>query len=184
MPLTGHADTRLILIRGNSGSGKSTLASRIRAARPRGVAIISQDQLRREILQVRDHPGNAAVEYIALSARFALDHGFHTIVEGILYDEIYGDALRSLTTDHHGLTCCYRYGLAFEETLRRHTTRDKSCAFGVEEMRRWWRDSDVLHGVQEKVIGPLETLDESVSRVLRDCGWCDEDPPWSSLIGP
>lgn len=141
MPSTGHADTRLILIRGNSGSGKSTLASRIRAARPRGVAIIGQDQLRREIMRVRDHPGNAAVEYIALSARFTLDHGFHTIVEGILYDEIYGDALRSLITDHRGLTRCYRYGLAFEETL-----------------------------------------DESVIRVLRDCGWGDEDRPRSPLI--
>jgi ABC-type glutathione transport system ATPase component len=50
---TGSTDTRLIVIRGNSGSGKSYLAQAIRDARPRGVAIVAHDVLRREILHVR-----------------------------------------------------------------------------------------------------------------------------------
>lgn len=74
MTATGSADTRLILLRGNSASGKSSLARAIRAARPRGIAIVGQDQLRRDILHVNEEPGTLAVGYLDLSARYALDH--------------------------------------------------------------------------------------------------------------
>ena len=74
---TGSADTRLVLLRGNSASGKSRLARSIRAARPRGIAIVGQDQLRRDILHVNEKPGNLTVGYLDLSARYALDHGLH-----------------------------------------------------------------------------------------------------------
>ncbi|HIW62800.1 MAG TPA: zeta toxin family protein, partial [Candidatus Stackebrandtia excrementipullorum] len=60
---TGVEQSRLIIIRGNSGSGKTTLAHAIRKARPRGVAIVAHDVLRREILHVRDHPGALSVAY-------------------------------------------------------------------------------------------------------------------------
>jgi len=64
---------------------------------------------------VRDQPGALSVDYIDLSARFALDHGIHAIVEGILHDEIYGDMFRHLLADHRGLSSCYRYDVPFEE---------------------------------------------------------------------
>lgn len=121
----GSERTRLIIIRGNSGTGKSTLAAAIRAARPRGVAIVGHDQLRREILHVRDYPGTPAAGYVDLSARYALDCGLHTVVEGILHDEIYGDLLRQLIDDHLGISRCYRYDVTFEETLRRHATKPR-----------------------------------------------------------
>src|SRR5690606_32290560 len=73
----GTADSRFIIIRGNSGSGKSILAQAIRSARPRGVAILGHDPLRREILHVSDRPGALSVDYIDMSARFALDNGLH-----------------------------------------------------------------------------------------------------------
>lgn len=56
-------------------TGKSALAAGIRAACPRGVAIVGHDQLRREILHVRDCPGKPAAGYLDLSARYALDSG-------------------------------------------------------------------------------------------------------------
>lgn len=172
MGSTGDESTRLVLIRGNSGSGKSALAAGIRAARPRGIAIVGHDQLRREILHVRDHPGALSVEYLDLSARFALDHGVHAVVEGILPTEIYGEMLRRLAADHRGVTRCYRYHLPFEETLRRHATRGvKSREFGETEMRSWWRDADPLTGVDEQIIDRTASLDDSITRVLRDCGW-------------
>lgn len=65
--LVGSEDSRLIIIRGNSGSGKSSLAKAIRAARPRGIAIVGQDVLRREVLHVRDHPETLSVPYMDLS---------------------------------------------------------------------------------------------------------------------
>lgn len=54
--LVGSAGSRLIIICGNSGSGKSSLAKAIRTARPRGIAIVGHDVLRREILHGR-HSG-------------------------------------------------------------------------------------------------------------------------------
>jgi len=159
------------VIRGNSGSGKSALAAGVRAARPRGIAIVGHDQLRREVLHVRDEPGTLSVDYINLSARFALDHGLHTIIEGILHEEIYGDMLRRLLTDHRGWSRCYRYDLTFEETLRRHTTKPKAAEFGETQMRRWWRDADPLTEIAESIIDQGPALSDSVSRVVADCGW-------------
>lgn len=169
----GTDETRLIVIRGNSGTGKSALAAAIRAARPRGVAIVSQDLLRRQILHVRDHPGNPAVDYIELSARYALNAGLHVVIEGILYEDIYGDMLRKLLADHRGVSCCYRYEMSFDETLRRHATKADSDEFGETEMRQWWRDADRLAGTAEVPISAGIRLTDSVQRVFDDCGWAD-----------
>lgn len=171
MASVGSGSTRLILIRGNSGTGKSALAAAIRAARPRGIAIVGQDQLRREILNVRERPGTPAVGYIDLSARYALDQGLHVVVEGILYDEIYGEMLRRLLVDHRGITRCYRYDITFEESLRRHSTKAEANEFGEAQMAQWWRDADPLVGVEETHIGPGPSLEDTTQRVLRECGW-------------
>ena len=174
MAATGSADTRLILLRGNSASGKSSLARSIRTARPRGIAILGQDQLRREILHTHERPGNPTVGYIDLSARYALDHGLHVIVEGILYAHIYGDMLGRLLADHCGLSRCYRYQLTFEETARRHASKPQAAEYGPSEMREWWQEFDPLPGVTEKIIGPDESLEAATARVLADCGWVAE----------
>lgn len=169
--LVGDASTRLIVIRGNSGSGKSTLAAAIRKSRPRGIAIVGQDQLRREILHVPDQAG-LAVGYIDLTARFALDHGLHVIIEGILQAEIYGGMLRRLLDDHRGVSTCYRYDVTFAETLRRHATKGmKAEEFGRDEMRSWWQDQDPLPGVAEKPIAQDSKLPDTVRMVLTDCRW-------------
>jgi hypothetical protein len=169
---TGDAQTRLVVVRGNSGSGKSALAAAVRAARPRGVAVLGQDVLRRQILHVPDGPGALSVPYLDLSARFALDHGLHVVVEGILHAEVYGDVLRGLVDDHVGVSRCYRYELPFEETVRRHATKGATAQeFGEREMRSWWRGPDPLHGVAERVIGPDSTLERTLQTVLSDCGW-------------
>lgn len=171
MSMTGSSDTRLILLRGNSASGKSSLARAIRAARPRGIAILGQDQLRREILHAREKPGNPTVAYLDLSARFALDQGLHVIMEGILCTRIYGAMLTRLLADHRGITCCYRYQLSFEETARRHATKPRSTEYGPDTMREWWLDTDPLPGITEWLFGPEVSLNDATARVLQDCRW-------------
>ncbi len=169
MNAAGSAQTRLVIIRGNSGSGKSALAMAVRNSLPRGVAIIGQDLMRRNILHVRDQKGSPAVDFIDLSARFALDRGFHVIVEGILHEEIYGDMLRALVSDHRGMTRCYRFNVPFSETLKRHADKANADEFGETEMREWWADEDPLNGVEEAIIGPERSLTDSVSQILADC---------------
>lgn len=161
----------MIMVRGNSASGKSTLARAIRAARPRGIAILGQDQLRRDILHAREKPGNPTVDYLDLSARFALDRGLHVVVEGILYQRIYGAMLARLVADHRGITCCYRYDLTFDETARRHASKPQAAEYGPEMMRDWWLAADPVPGIAEHLFGPEVSIDEATARVLRDCGW-------------
>lgn len=171
MGRTGSANTRLILVRGNSASGKSTLARAIRAARPRGIAILGQDQLRREILNAPEKPGNPTVGYLDLSARYALDQGLHIIIEGILYTRIYGTMLTQLLTDHRGVTRCYRYELSFDETTRRHATKPQAAEYGPDTMRDWWLDTDPLPGTTERILDATLSLDDTTRQVLHDCGW-------------
>lgn len=167
----GSAESRLVIIRGNSGSGKSVLAKAIRDARPRGIAILGHDQLRREILHLPDRPGAMTVDYYDLSARFVLDRGLHLVIEGILHEEIYGDMLRALVADHRGVTRAYRYDLSFEQTLERHRTKDLAHVVTDEKLRSWYRESDPLHGVDETVIAPDSSLAATTELVLSDCGW-------------
>lgn len=76
--------TRLIILRGNSASGKSAAAAEIRTRYgKRDLAIVGQEHLRRVVLRERDIPGGANIGLIDSVARYALDHGFHTIIEGI-----------------------------------------------------------------------------------------------------
>ena len=112
----GSETSRLIVIRGNSGSGKSSVATGVQMLRPRQtLAVISQDVLRRTILRTGDHEGNAAVDLIDMTARYALSRDFDVIIEGILNARNYGHMLTQLGADHRGITHCYLYDLTFEE---------------------------------------------------------------------
>lgn len=53
----------------------------------RNLAIVGQDNLRRIVLRERDRPGGADIGLIDLTTRYALNNGFHVVVEGILYAE-------------------------------------------------------------------------------------------------
>ena len=166
----GSADSRLILIRGNSASGKSSMAAGIRERYGRGLAIVGQDNLRRTVLRERDIAGGANIGLIDQTARYCLDHGFHTIVEGILYADHYGDMLAALRRDHAGRTCCYYLDVSFEESLRRHATKPQAAEYGAAEMRDWYRDLDLLPGVAEYVIPADLSLDQTVHRIMTDAG--------------
>ncbi len=169
MTATGGADSRLVVVRGNPASGKSSLPRSIRSARPRGIGVLGQDQLRRGILHAREEQGNPTVDYLDLSARFALDRGLHVVVEAILDTDIYGAMLTRLVADHSGITHCYRFDLDFDETVRRHAGKPQAAEYGADTMRGWWRSDDALPGVGEQIIGPDASLADTTARVLSDC---------------
>lgn len=169
--MTGSQNSRLIIIRGNSGSGKSLLAQSIRAARPRGVALLGHDTLRREILHVRDRPQALSVAYIDMSARFALDNGLDVVVEGILHSEIYGDMLTQLQRDHRGVTCAFVYELGLEETLRRHRTKTLAAEVSEEQVSSWYRESDRIPELGEIVFDADASASDALAQVLAEVGW-------------
>jgi predicted kinase len=175
VPRTGSESTRLIVLRGNSASGKSTVAAEIRGRCGRGIAVVSQDNLRRIVLREHDIPGGANIGLIDTVARYALDHDFHVIVEGILRADHYAGMLTGLRDDHRGLTRCYYLDVPFEETLRRHATKPQATQYGRAEMSAWYREHDLLPGTIEQIIPADSPLHATVERIMNDTALAQEN---------
>ncbi|MFF0264852.1 AAA family ATPase [Kribbella sp. NPDC004536] len=168
--MTGSPSTHLVVLRGNSGSGKSTTARTLRERLGRGTAWIEQDYVRRILLREHDLAGGANIGLIDLNVRYALDHGYDVILEGILDAQRYGDMLRRLTAEHRGTTLHYYFDIPFAETVVRHESRELRNSFGPEAMQEWYRAGDLLHGVEQTVIGLDSALGETVGRIMCDLG--------------
>ncbi|MFJ9846177.1 AAA family ATPase [Kitasatospora sp. NPDC101155] len=167
----GSAETRLVVVRGNSASGKSSVAAGIRDRFGRGLAVVAQDNLRRVVLRERDRPGGANIGLIDTVARYALDAGYHVVIEGILYADHYGEMLQRLVGDHRGVTRCYYLDIPIDETVIRHASkadREYLAAVTERELRDWYREQDVLPGGIETVIGSDSTLRDTVDRIMRE----------------
>lgn len=166
----GAPDTRLIVLRGNSASGKSSVAAGLRERFGRGLALVAQDNLRRIVLRERDRPGAANIGLIDTVARYALDAGYHVVLEGILYADRYGAMLARLRADHRGPTHAYYLNVPFEETLARHAGKPIADEVGEADLRDWYRELDLLPSGAETVIGEGSSLTETVDRIMRETG--------------
>ena len=163
-------EPRLIVIRGNSGSGKTSVVEGLRAAHGRGIAWIEQDYVRRIIFKELDEPDGANIAMIAQIARHALARGYHAVVEGIMPTVRYGGMLAELAREYAGSAYFYYLDIPFEETVRRHGTREKASAFIAEDMADWYRARDLLAKPCETVIDETSSLDATVQRILTDTG--------------
>jgi predicted kinase len=164
------ADTRLIILRGNSASGKSTVARMVREWYGRGMAIIGQDVVRRDILWERDEPSSVNIGMIDLMARHALDRGMHVIVEGILSRQSYGAMLTSLANDHQGTTACFYFDIPFDETVRRHATKPIATDVDDAMLRSWYRPLDLVPELGEHRIDAACSLADAVELVIAGSG--------------
>ncbi|WP_051857617.1 AAA family ATPase [Streptomyces cellulosae] len=168
---TASSSTQLVVLRGNSASGKSSVAAGLRERYGRGIALVSQDTLRRDVLRERDVPGGANVGLIDLTVRHALEHGFHTVLEGLMYVAHYGDMLAGLLADYPGRSHCFYLDVPFEETLARHATKPIADEVTAAELRSWYRPLDLLPGGIETVIPASNSLAETIDHVMNACGW-------------
>ena len=170
MQAVGNQSTRLIIIRGNSASGKTSAAWGIRERCGYGLAIVSQDVIRRDILRVKDEPINPAIGLIDLTARYALDHGYHVVVEGILSRKSYGEMLAGLVNDHAGISACFYYDLDFDETVRRHASKAQASEYGAEAMRAWYGSRDVIPELGESIFDADVKADDAINRMMAAVG--------------
>ncbi|MFD8733409.1 AAA family ATPase [Streptomyces sp. NPDC059618] len=168
--MIGTEETRLVVLRGNSASGKSSVAAGLRERFGRGLALVGQDNIRRVVLRERDRPGAANIGLIDLTARYALDAGFHVVLEGILNADRYGDMLARLRADHRGPTHGYYLDVPIEETLARHATKPIADDVDEAQLRDWYRPRDLLLDGTEIVIGSDSALHETVDRIMLDTG--------------
>jgi predicted kinase len=186
---TGSDLTKLIIIRGNSGSGKSTVATMLRHGYGRGCALVEQDYLRRIVLRERDKPGGLAAGLIEQTVRYALDGGYHVVLEGILHRAKYGPMLASLLAAHRGQSHVFYLDVSFAETLRRHATRPLAAHVTAEQMTDWYANGDVLGGAGEHRIDEASSQQDTVAFIARTAGLAlderDDDiiAPASAPIG-
>lgn len=168
MATTGSAKTTLIVLRGNSGSGKSTVAQALRESLDGETSWIEQDYFTRVVLGEKERAGAANIELLDAAARLCLDRGFTVILDGIFNASRYGAMLEGLFRDHGGVTVFYAFDLAFDETLRRHTMREKETEFGEADMRDWFHGWQPLPFVAEQRITASESLEMIIDRIAED----------------
>lgn len=172
MGSTSDSPPALVVLRGNSASGKSTVAGRVQRSLARGdAAVVGQDHLRREMLWSHDRPGNDAIGLIANTARYCLDLGRVTIVEGIMMRELYGEMLMDLISAHErrgGAVLVYYLEVPLAETLRRHGSKPLSATVTEEQVASWYVPHDLLGLPREHVLDEAWSEDQIVHRVLDD----------------
>ncbi|WP_237552341.1 M15 family metallopeptidase [Streptomyces sp. SID5789] len=167
----GRPDTRLVVIRGNSASGKSSVAQGLRDHYGRGVAIVGQDVIRRNVLREHDTARGANIALLGRIAREALDAGFHVVLEGILYADRYGHMITSLVRDHRGVSRCYYLDVPLEATLVRHLSKADAAYLAQvtdNHLASWYRELDLLPDGLESVIPADSTLQDTVARIVRE----------------
>ncbi len=151
---------KLIILRGNSGSGKSTLARRLQHRLGRNTMIIAQDTVRREMLWVKDEPDTPAVPLLIELLRYGHAHSQVTILEGILYADIYQPLFKeAVSLFGQEQIFAYYYDIPFEETLARHQTKPNRADFGEAAMRGWWREKDLSPVLFEQLLTAEITLE-------------------------
>ena len=159
--------SKLVIIRGNSGSGKTTIAKQLQNKFGRNTMIISQDAIRREMLKVKDGPMTEAIPLMQELLVYGKKHSEVTILEGIMYADWYQPLFECAVREFGNEIYAYYFDLPFEETLKRHQTRNKAGSFGEEEMRGWWREKDYIGFVKEEVITKEEAMEDIVERIYR-----------------
>jgi D-alanyl-D-alanine dipeptidase/8-oxo-dGTP pyrophosphatase MutT (NUDIX family)/predicted kinase len=175
----GREDTRLVVIRGNSASGKSSVAQGLRDHYGRGIAIVGQDVIRRNVLREHDTARGANIALLGRIAREALNAGFHVVLEGILYADRYSHMITSLVRDHRGVSCCYYLDVPLETTFVRHASKaDAAYLAHVTDrhLASWYRELDLLPGGLETVVPADSTLPDTVARILRETDLTSASP--------
>ncbi len=158
--------SKIILIRGNSGSGKTTVANELHDILGPGNLLISQDYVRRTMLNVKDRPLNLSIGLIESMIDYGIKNCEYTIIEGILANNKYGEMLRNILKKASNVNAYY-YDLSFEETIRRHDTKENTD-FDSDKMREWFVPHDLLEIKNEKIISENISKDEMIKLMLAD----------------
>ena len=161
--------SKIIILRGNSGCGKSTVAKALQKRIGNGTFLISQDYVRREMLwRVKDRPKNQAIPLLENLVIYGYQNCEVSILDGILYTDIYEGLFSLIKEKYNRQILAYYFDIPFEETLIRHSQKPNSHEFGETEMRKWWREKDLLKNINEKMIYKEMNLDDIVELIYQD----------------
>ncbi len=128
---------KLIVLRGPSGAGKSTVAKLLHERAVNKTALVEQDYYRHSMFNNLHSDLEAPRHVMFAGVTAALDHGYDVILEGFMGMGKYGSYFDELLTHHPQNNFFFYFDVSFDETLRRHKTRQKSeslCASGMHEL--------------------------------------------------
>ncbi len=157
----------LVIIRGNSGSGKTSLAKKLQEYYGRKTLLISQDIVRRDMLKEKIKLGNLSISLTETIARYDYERDLLVIVEGFYETDIYGQMLEKLHTLFYPKVLSYYYDLTFEETVRRHQTRNKKADFSPADMKRWWKECN-FWGWEEAIFTDQVSLEDAFQKISKN----------------
>ena len=144
--------SKLIVLRGPSGAGKSTVANLLHSRVASKTALIDQDYYRHTMFN-NLHTDLEAPRYVMFAGvKAALDHGYDVIVEGFLgmgkYKSYFDDLLAYHPTENY----FFYIDVSYDETLRRHSMRNKSSQLTLEKMKELYSRTSPSHYPGEHII--------------------------------
>ena len=92
----------------------------------------------------------------------------YVIVEGIFQKAIYHSFFQEIIHLFEGNVQVYYFDISFEETLKRHSQRNKNQEFGVVEMKRWWLPEDYLGFPGEQRLSEQLSEKQIIRQILAD----------------
>lgn len=129
-------------------------------------AVLQQDHFRRVIYHEREQESLAHADLLEIAAIHCLNRGHNVILEGIFNASRYGGMLARVAA-HTSDARFYSFDLAFEETVKRHSTRSQSTVFSDKDMRDWYHGWQPLSFISEMRIVADETPEQIVERILQ-----------------
>lgn len=114
---------KLIILRGNSGNGKTTIAKELQNRFGRNTMLISQDVIRRNILNVKDGENTQAIPLLKELITYGNSHSDVVILEGIMYANWYQPLFELAIQLYDTKIYANYFDFPFEETLKRHQTK-------------------------------------------------------------
>lgn len=164
---------KLIIIRGNSGSGKTTVAKESQSKLGHNTMLISQDVVRRDILNAKDGKNTLALSLLKQMLEYGYSNCEYVILEGILRSDWYSD-LFDLAINLYGSNIfAYYYDIPFETTVERYKTKSAEIQsrFTESDMRRWWVEKDYIDSIKETILRESLSVDDTVKLICDDVGY-------------
>lgn len=159
----------LIILRGNSGSGKTTLAKALQEHFGSNTMRLSHDMIRMDILHTWSREGvEKSLPLMQELLKYGRRNSEITVMEGVLPSDAYRPLFETALEEFGDRIFAYYYDIPFEETLRRHQTKPNRGDFGEKEMRRWWREKDLLGTLPETVFTEELSIESAMETILRD----------------
>jgi len=167
-------DNCLLILRGPSGSGKTTVAKRLFEMAKRKTALMEQDHYRFIFNPAGggSKPNSVVIhQMIEHNTMVALKSGYNVILEGILSVKSYEHIIDRIISVHTGSCYIFYFEISFEETVKRHLTKEGNYTYGKAQMREWYPAACKSGHNLENIIPEEYTIEQTVKHILNISGF-------------